>query len=115
MTPLLHTTHGGLIPLVHVLKSLPSDESARTIASNLALVTRLASYQYFVPLLREIVSDARLLAEIASRSYRHVNYFDKIVLVDSANPGGYRLTLHLWVPPFTDRELKKESLHDHRF
>jgi hypothetical protein len=78
-------------------------------------MNRVASYDHFIPMLEQILKDASLLAEIASRSYRHVNYFDKIVLIESEKSDGYRLTLHFWCPPFTDKELKKESLHDHRF
>jgi hypothetical protein len=28
---------------------------------------------------------------------------------------GYRLTMHLWPPPFTDDEVDDEQIHDHRF
>jgi hypothetical protein len=115
MSELVWPTTTALFDLVNIVDSLPADESPLTVNSNLDLVSRLANHDYLIPLLREIISDPPLLAEIASRSYRHVNYFDKIVLVDSPRPDGYRLTLHLWVPPFTDKELTKESLHDHRF
>jgi hypothetical protein len=56
-----------------------------------------------------------LLNEIAARSYHHTNHFDKIVLVDTGNQLGYRLTLHLWAPPYSDREVNDEQIHDHRF
>src|SRR5262249_29822005 len=46
---------------------------------------------------------------------RHVNHFDKIVLVDSADEHGYRLTLHLWNPPYSEQEINDELIHDHRF
>jgi len=52
---------------------------------------------------------------MAGRSYRHVNHFDKIVLVDSEIPSDYRLTLHLWMPPYSEIELNEELIHDHRF
>jgi hypothetical protein len=104
-----------LAQLIDILDSLPLDESRATVASNLMLINQLADVEYFIPMVKKIVADRGALGEIAARSYRHVNYFDKIVLSESTNPNGYRLTLHLWMPPFTDRELKKESLHDHRF
>lgn len=105
----------SLAKLSRIIASLRLDESQATVSSNLILIKQLAAYNHLVPLIEEIVGDAKLLAEIASRSYRHVNYFDKIVLVDSPNPRDYRLTLHLWIPPFSTKELSKESLHDHRF
>jgi len=108
-------THDCLAQLGRVLESLPADESPTTISGNLELVNRVAQRDYFVPLIEEIVGDPHLLSDVASRSYRHVNYFDKIVLVGSDKLHGYRLTLHLWCPPFNQKELKKESLHDHRF
>jgi hypothetical protein len=115
MPTLLQPTRDCLAQLGDVLESLRPDESATTIAANLALVGRIANCEYFVPLVEQLLGDVRQLTEIASRSYRHVNYFEKIVLVDSEKAGGYRLTLHLWCPPFSEKELKKESLHDHRF
>jgi len=44
-----------------------------------------------------------------------VNHFDKLVLIDNADPSSYRLTLHLWRPPYTGSELRDELIHDHRF
>lgn len=114
-TSLLPVTHDSLVYLGSLLEALPTDESADTIEQNLELVNRVAERNYIVPLLEEILGNPSLLAEVASRSYRHVNYFDKVVLVGSDKLSGYRLTLHLWCPPFTQAELKKESLHDHRF
>lgn len=66
-------------------------------------------------LLSEILADDHLLATIAARSYRHVNHFDKIVLVEEQVPDGYRLTLHLWDPPYSIDERDDELIHDHRF
>ncbi|WP_229925166.1 hypothetical protein [Streptomyces sulfonofaciens] len=66
-------------------------------------------------LLDQYLRDDEMLEKIAARSYRHVNHFDKIVLVDSGDPRGYRLTLHAWCPPYTEKELYDELIHDHRF
>jgi hypothetical protein len=115
MSELPQVANDCLINLGHLLESLPVDESQRTVTDNLVLLNQIASKHYFGQLLGYIVGESDLLAQIASRSYRHVNYFDKIVLVGSDKLRGYRLTLHLWCPPYTDKELKKESLHDHRF
>ncbi|MEV6953725.1 hypothetical protein [Streptomyces sp. NPDC051183] len=66
-------------------------------------------------LLSRFLEDEALLDEIAGRSYRHVNHFDKIVLVDTGAQLGYRLTLHAWCPPYSEKELNDELIHDHRF
>ncbi|PQQ29131.1 hypothetical protein [Photorhabdus hindustanensis] len=66
-------------------------------------------------LLQEIISDKCYLSEIAAQSYRHVNHFSKIVLINEADPTRCRLTLHIWKPPFSDKEKAQELIHDHRF
>ena len=104
-----------LVQLERLLESLSGDNSPTTIQDNLALLNRVGVRDSFVPLIERIISNPGLLAEVASRSYRHVNHFDKLVLVGSDKLHGYRLTLHLWSPPYGDKELKKESIHDHRF
>lgn len=75
----------------------------------------LSAPMYVASLLAEIIENERLLGQIASRSYRHVNHFEKIVLVDAQIEDGYRLTLHLWNPPYSIPELEDELIHDHRF
>jgi hypothetical protein len=35
--------------------------------------------------------------------------------VDSGDAAGYRLTMHLWRPPYTEAEICDELIHDHRF
>lgn len=87
----------------------------RLINDNLAVVTELGRPARIVAFLRNLLADEQALATIAGRSYRHVNHFDKIVLVDSGDPAGYRLTMHLWDPPYTEAELLDELIHDHRF
>lgn len=68
-----------------------------------------------VELISEIVNSRSLLEQIASRSYRHINHFDKIVLVDAPSATGHRLTMHLWNPPYLEAERNEELVHDHRF
>ncbi|MEV6953740.1 hypothetical protein [Streptomyces sp. NPDC051183] len=97
------------------LADLPIDRSETTVRSNLELVHTLGSGENLSALLTEIVGDEKLLATIAQRSYPHTNHFDKIVLVDSGTNLGYRLTLHLWNPPYSDAEAEDEQIHDHRF
>jgi hypothetical protein len=97
------------------LASLPSDDSPETRDSNTELLTQLSQRATFVPFLQRLVADDKDLDAVAARSYRHVNHFDKIVLAESAERLGYRLTLHLWRPPYTESEINEELIHDHRF
>jgi hypothetical protein len=97
------------------LAALSRDASAGTIQRNLALVRSLGLRHQCAPLLREVLCDASLLDLVASRSYRHVNHFDKIVLIANDDLQGYRLTLHLWDPPYSASELEDELIHAHRF
>ncbi|PJZ05827.1 hypothetical protein PRCB_09160 [Pantoea rodasii] len=66
-------------------------------------------------LIQEILEDPDYLSEIASNSYKHVNHFSKVVLINDANQDNCRLTLHIWKPPFTEAEISQELIHDHRF
>jgi len=99
--------------LVNSIESLGDPSASKK--SNLQFVRSLGDPDTILPLLREFMSDSNLLQMIAKRSYRHVNHFDKVVLVDSQKPNGYRLTLHIWNPPFSEKECQDELIHDHRF
>jgi hypothetical protein len=101
--------------LDHILRDLPADNSDATIRNNFSLVQAIGQPANIIPVLRDILNDREALLAIAGRSYRHVNHFDKIVLVDSPDQQRYRLTLHLWSPPYTESELNDELIHDHRF
>jgi hypothetical protein len=85
------------------------------VADNLDFISALGEPAGMTSRLRALIADPAALAVIAERSYRHVNHFDKIVLVDSGDLAGYRLTLHLWDPPYTEAEIRDELIHDHRF
>jgi len=85
------------------------------VRDNLAIVAELGEPSAMVALLGNLLSDPAALAIVAGRSYRHVNHFDKILLCDSGDLNGYRLTLHLWDPPYTEAEVRDELIHDHRF
>jgi hypothetical protein len=98
-----------------ILEKLPRDGSEKTVQENLSLIERIGQPSTILPIFDQIISDKALCADIAKRSYRHVNHFDKIVLIDSENEQGYRLTLHFWLPPYTEKELHDELIHDHRF
>ena len=63
----------------------------------------------------ELLVERSTLELVASRSYRHVNHFDKIVLVDGGAADRHRLTMHRWCPPYPESELSEELIHDHRF
>lgn len=90
-------------------------DSAETSAENLTLVASLGDPGSTLGFIDSLLADPTALRAIAGRSYRHANHFDKIVLVDSADPSAYRLTLHMWNPPYSDAELRDELIHDHRF
>lgn len=107
----------GLGPrdLTTLLSGLPQDVSERQSDYNLNLVKRIGEGPCIFGLLSRFLEDETLLDEIAGRSYRHVNHFDKIVLVDTGAQLGYRLTLHAWCPPYSEKELNDELIHDHRF
>lgn len=97
------------------LYTLSRDCSPSTKAKNLALIGMLGRPENITAVLRFIMEDKALLGEIANRSYHHTNHFDKIVLVDTGNQLGYRLTMHMWNPPYTEFEVNDEQIHDHRF
>ncbi|GHH87694.1 hypothetical protein GCM10018793_64590 [Streptomyces sulfonofaciens] len=105
----------GPLDLEALLNGLPKATTDRQKDYNLHLVKRLGMAPCMVDLLDQYLQDGELLDLIAARSYRHVNHFDKIVLVDSGQTEGYRLTLHMWSPPYTEKELHDELIHDHRF
>jgi hypothetical protein len=94
---------------------LPTGSSVDVIDNNLQFIRMLGQPANILSMLTGALNDGVMLATIASRSYRHVNHFDKIVLLDSDRQRGYRLTLHLWDPPYTEAELNDELIHDHRF
>lgn len=66
-------------------------------------------------LLDRLRSDPRALRAVAGQSYRHINHFDKIVLIGSPDPAAYRLTMHSWSLPYEEDEVLEETIHDHRF
>lgn len=105
----------SLTELGHLLGDLSETLNDEQTAANLELIDRLGRPSCIVGLLDEYLKDDDVLDEIAGRSYRHVNHFDKVVLFDSADGCGYRLTLHMWIPPYTEKELHDELIHDHRF
>jgi hypothetical protein len=105
----------SLSELKGILNNLAADVSRDTVTGNLFLIANVGRREHAVAMLRQILDDNRLLTEIARRSYRHVNHFDKIVLIGDDDPSAYRLTLHLWCPPYSDAELEDELIHDHRF
>ena len=109
------TAGDSFAQLRRTVMSLPTDLGTETNSRNRLLIQRLGHASCALELLNQVLTDDNLLGEIAARSYRHTNHFDKIVLVGSDNPVSYRLTLHLWMPPYTAAELSDELIHDHRF
>jgi hypothetical protein len=103
--------------LAHVeeaVRGLPVTGAGR-VRANLRFIEAVAQPESVIELLGSLLDDAERLEAVARRSYRHVNHFDKIVLVDSDPELGHRLTLHLWNPPYSDTDLEEELIHDHRF
>jgi hypothetical protein len=113
MLPLM--SRSNLEFVEQTLQRMPTDGSAQTCDDNLTLVASLGQPASALRMIETLVTDPTALGTVAGRSYRHVNHFDKIVLVDSPDPGAYRLTLHIWNPPYGEAELRNELIHDHRF
>ncbi len=105
----------SLDEIEQLLAGLPRIPSNATISANLSVVRWLAEPRQIINILERLLADPSSISRIAARSYHHVNHFDKLVLVDSECPSDYRLTLHLWDPPYSEQELNEELIHDHRF
>jgi hypothetical protein len=103
----------SLDELEQAIGRLPTDLGA--VDRKLMLIQGLARPEVMLSILNQVIEDDDALARVAGRSYRHVNHFDKIVLVDADAIRGHRLTLHLWRPPYSEAELNDELIHDHRF
>ncbi len=100
--------------LCKTISQLPFDNGKTCRTNNLATISQIAQPEHLVSVLTSITEDEGLLRLTASRSYRHVNHFDKVVLYDE-DPTQYRLTLHIWEPPYSDEERLDECIHGHRF
>lgn len=97
------------------LAELPRDtKNTAVVEENLAYLRSLVSDNVPRRLIQEVLENEELIEIISARSYRHVNHFDKIVLVD-ADPLNYRLTLHYWPGSYDSRVLEQELIHNHRF
>src|SRR4051794_30325310 len=83
-------------------------------SSDQVLLAEWGRAERFDRLVAELLSSDAELDRIAHRSYRHLNFFDKIVLAESSSTG-YRLTLHLWSPPFPEDTRADRRIHSHRF
>jgi hypothetical protein len=98
------------------LKQLPRNViSPQVVEGNLEYMKRFAASMAPETLIKNVLADENLLKKISGRSYEHVNHFDKIILIDSDDPSGYRLTIHYWPGSYDERTLKQELIHNHRF
>lgn len=79
------------------------------------LLAEISAPAVIESLLDGVRSHPQFLRSVARQSYRHINHFDKIVLIGSPDPAAYRLTLHSWAPPYEEDEVLEETIHDHRF
>jgi hypothetical protein len=109
------STPSTVLDLELLLKGLETVPGQKRIEDYKATVEAIGRREEVIPLLRSILNSPATLAEVAARSYLHVNKFDKIVLVGNSEFQAYRLTLHLWRPPYSQDALKQELIHDHRF
>jgi hypothetical protein len=109
----------GILTLEEIeqlLKELPHIPQGKAVVeANLDLIRRLGEPTQILAVLERILTDPFAISQNASRSYHHVNHFDKIVLIDSERSFDYRLTIHLWLPPYSEKQLNEELIHDHRF
>lgn len=97
------------------LSELPRNtKSTAVVEENLAYLRDLVSQGVPRLIMQEVLESEDLINVISARSYRHVNHFDKIVLVDS-DPHSYRLTLHYWPGGYDERVMTQELIHNHRF
>jgi hypothetical protein len=108
-------TPSRIADLEALLKGLDIESPEKRVYEYRALIEALGQRDEVTLLIQSILSNPALLAIVAGRSYPHVNKFDKIVLVGSNEPQAYRLTLHLWQPPYSEGVLRQEMIHDHRF
>lgn len=83
--------------------------------ANLDYISTISDPEIFIGILDNFLTNEQLLKEVAQKSYRHINHFDKIVLFDNDDPNSFRLTLHLWEPPYSHKERTDEQIHSHRF
>lgn len=98
------------------LAELPRDtKNAAVVEENLSYLKSLVSEDVPTRLIQDVLGSSELIEAVSGRSYRHVNHFDKIVVIDSKDPLGYRLTLHYWPGSYDTRELEQELIHNHRF
>jgi hypothetical protein len=108
-------TAGPISELAALIKEFRAVSPDMRIERGRTFVETLGRRTEFVPLIQSVLDDPRLLEDIAGRSYPHVNKFDKIVLVGGSEPQDYRLTLHLWRPPYPESPFGQEMIHGHRF
>lgn len=108
-TTLLQTIENEIYSLS---KNISQEE---TIKHHLSYVEELAFKNIPTLLIEKILNDSELLVTIAARSYEHVNYFDKIVLIDNKDPQSFRLTLHSWNCNYGKEIPDEELIHNHRF
>jgi hypothetical protein len=106
------STHDDLRDRV---RRLGNQFRADSTSDLLEFIDEISQPGYILGVIREIMSNNDLLQTVARRSYRHVSHFDKIVIVEAEIPNGFRLTAHLWEPPYTEEALSDELIHDHRF
>lgn len=110
--------HGDLLDLEALrvaLEELRDVPNETIVARGHELLANISNPVTLRALLVSVRSSPAALEVTAAQSYRHVNHFDKLVLVGDSDPAGYRLTLHSWAPPYADSAIREETIHEHRF
>ena len=74
----------------------------------------ISKKENFKSFIQNLAQNRTILDQIASKSYRHDNNFDKLVLVTSKEPE-YRLRLHIWWPENSGYSIQPELIHNHRW
>lgn len=98
------------------LKSLTRDISNEAaLAQNFAFMQELAAEEAPRRLIAEVLANDTLLSQIACRSYKHANNFEKILLFESCEPDQYRMSIHRWHSADDEPVPKDEPVHNHRF
>ena len=89
-----------------VLGDLRKGTTQDVLETNARLIDWLSDRRRFVGFVSRVLTTPELLADVASRSYRHVNHFDKLVLVGNDNVDGYR-----WISKEDYKLIENELAH----
>ncbi len=78
----------------------------------LEFLDRVAVSETLLAIVAEILADGQQISEIAGRSVRHANGFEKLVLIAAHSA---QIRLHIWWPAEPGQERPIENAHNHRW